>query len=191
MIHDFWVPAFRMKIDAVPGHQHAPSASRRTASGDYPVVCAELCGLGHSTMRQTAHVVEPQRRSTRGSQKLGQPRGGGGRRRRRRRRRGGRRQDALHAADRLRRLPHARRRRARPATTGPNLDKVLKGKDKAFIQQSIEDPNAEIATGFQAGIMPPNFGQTLQPAQIDALVKYLARGDASEGSAASRASTGR
>ena len=25
--------------------------------GDYPVVCAELCGLGHSTMRQTAHVL--------------------------------------------------------------------------------------------------------------------------------------
>ena len=57
VIHDFWVPAFRMKIDAVPGidtHLRV-TTSRRT--GDYAVVCAELCGLGHSTMRQTAHVV--------------------------------------------------------------------------------------------------------------------------------------
>ena len=30
-----------------------------------------------------------------------------------------------------------------------------------------------IADGYQAGVMPPNLGQTLQPAQIDALVKYL------------------
>jgi cytochrome c oxidase subunit II len=57
VIHDFWVPAFRMKIDAVPGidtHLRITTAKR---SGEYPVVCAELCGLGHAVMRQTAHVV--------------------------------------------------------------------------------------------------------------------------------------
>ena len=32
VLHDFWVPAFRMKIDAVPGHHHADSASRRPGS---------------------------------------------------------------------------------------------------------------------------------------------------------------
>ena len=58
-------------------------------------------------------------------------------------------------------------------TTGPDLDKVLKGKDAAFIKQSILNPDAEIAQGYQPGIMPPNFGDTLSPAQIDALVKYL------------------
>src|ERR671923_561396 len=56
VIHDFWVPAFRMKIDAVPGiDTHLRVTPSRL--GDYPVVCAELCGLGHSTMRQTAHVL--------------------------------------------------------------------------------------------------------------------------------------
>jgi cytochrome c oxidase subunit 2 len=59
VIHDFWVPEFRMKIDAVPGitthYRITP-----TRGGAYPVVCAELCGLGHSTMRQTAHVLAPQ-----------------------------------------------------------------------------------------------------------------------------------
>jgi cytochrome c oxidase subunit II len=56
VIHDFWVPAFREKIDAVPGINTSYGV-RTTRIGDYSVVCAELCGLGHSTMRQTAHVL--------------------------------------------------------------------------------------------------------------------------------------
>ena len=56
VIHDFWVPEFRQKIDAVPG---ITTKYRITPNrlGAYPVVCAELCGLGHSTMRQTVHVL--------------------------------------------------------------------------------------------------------------------------------------
>jgi cytochrome c oxidase subunit 2 len=57
VIHDFWVPAFRMKIDAVPGVDTELRVTP-TRVGQYPVVCAELCGLGHAAMRQTAHVVE-------------------------------------------------------------------------------------------------------------------------------------
>jgi cytochrome c oxidase subunit II len=56
VIHDFWVPAFREKIDAVPGIDTTYSV-RTTRVGDYQIICAELCGLGHSTMRQTAHVL--------------------------------------------------------------------------------------------------------------------------------------
>jgi len=58
VIHDFWVPAFRMKSDAVPGittHYRITPVRK----GSYAVVCAELCGLGHSTMRSTVHVVDP------------------------------------------------------------------------------------------------------------------------------------
>ena len=58
-------------------------------------------------------------------------------------------------------------------TTGPDLDKVLKGQDPAFIKESIIDPNKQIAPGYSGGIMPGNFGQTLSGAEIDALVKYL------------------
>src|SRR5262245_1253427 len=47
VIHDFWVPAFRVKVDAVPGiTTHIRVTPTRT--GSYPVVCAELCGLGHA-----------------------------------------------------------------------------------------------------------------------------------------------
>jgi cytochrome c oxidase subunit 2 len=59
VIHDFWVPAFRMKIDAVPGVVTKYRVNP-TRPGDYSVVCAELCGLGHSTMRQSAHVLTPE-----------------------------------------------------------------------------------------------------------------------------------
>ncbi len=60
VIHDFWVPEFRLKIDAVPGIT-TKYRINPTRPGDYDVVCAELCGLGHSTMRQTAHVLPPGR----------------------------------------------------------------------------------------------------------------------------------
>jgi mono/diheme cytochrome c family protein len=61
-------------------------------------------------------------------------------------------------------------------TVGPDLDDVLKGKDTAFIHQSIVDPNAVIASGYSAGVMPQTFGQQLSPKQIDDLVAFLASG---------------
>lgn len=58
-------------------------------------------------------------------------------------------------------------------TTGPNLDSVLKGMSAAQISQSISDPNAVITPGYPPNVMPQNFGQTLTPPQLAALVKYL------------------
>jgi cytochrome c oxidase subunit 2 len=56
VIHDFWVPEFRLKSDAVPGlTTHVRTTPTRV--GKYDVVCAELCGIGHSTMRQRVSVV--------------------------------------------------------------------------------------------------------------------------------------
>jgi cytochrome c oxidase subunit 2 len=58
VLHDFWVPVFRVKMDAVPGittHYRVTP----TRLGTYDVVCAELCGPGHSTMRSVVHVVPP------------------------------------------------------------------------------------------------------------------------------------
>jgi cytochrome c oxidase subunit 2 len=56
---------------------------------------------------------------------------------------------------------------------GPNLSDVLKDKDAAFIQQSIVDPNAEIAPGFQPNIMPQTYGSSLSPKEIADLVAFL------------------
>lgn len=58
VIHAFWIPAFRLQIDAVPGiTTHYMATPDRI--GSYPVVCNLLCGVGHSTMRSTIHVVPP------------------------------------------------------------------------------------------------------------------------------------
>ncbi|HEY6779376.1 MAG TPA: cytochrome c oxidase subunit II [Thermoleophilaceae bacterium] len=56
VLHDFWVPAFRLKTDAVPG---LTTTIRVTPDklGRFNVVCAELCGLGHATMRADVRVV--------------------------------------------------------------------------------------------------------------------------------------
>lgn len=59
---------------------------------------------------------------------------------------------------------------------GPNLDEALKGKSADFIKQSIVDPNAEIAQGFQPSIMPQSYGSDLTPKQLADLVAFLQKG---------------
>lgn len=60
-------------------------------------------------------------------------------------------------------------------TIGPNLDTELAGKDAAFIETSIVDPDAEIAKGFQAGIMPVDYGDVLTPEDLANLVAFLSQ----------------
>jgi cytochrome c oxidase subunit 2 len=57
VIHSFWVPAFGVKQDAVPGR---PTNIYLTATntGTFPGMCAELCGLGHTGMTTTAVVSD-------------------------------------------------------------------------------------------------------------------------------------
>jgi cytochrome c oxidase subunit 2 len=56
VLHSFWVPNFGQKMDAVPGIETSILVPP-TRTGEFEVVCAELCGLGHATMRAKARVV--------------------------------------------------------------------------------------------------------------------------------------
>jgi cytochrome c oxidase subunit 2 len=59
VVHSFWVPNFGQKMDAVPGIEtEIVVTPKRT--GEFTVVCTELCGLGHATMRGKARVVSEQ-----------------------------------------------------------------------------------------------------------------------------------
>jgi mono/diheme cytochrome c family protein len=58
-------------------------------------------------------------------------------------------------------------------TTGPDLDEVLPGQSAAMIHESLVDPNAIIAKGFPANVMPADYEQTLSPKELDDLVQYL------------------
>jgi cytochrome c oxidase subunit 2 len=180
VIHDFWVPDFRMKIDAVPGitTHYRITPKDPQAIGEHAIVCAELCGLGHAFMRSTVHVLsKPDFAKWVAKMTAAKPAGGGG----------GGGGATLTAADAKKIFVsgnadtgatacgscHTLADAGTTGQTGPDLDKVLKGKDAAFIKQSILDPNKQIAPGYQPNIMPPNFGDTLSPQQVDALVKYL------------------
>ncbi len=57
--------------------------------------------------------------------------------------------------------------------TGPDLDEVLPGQSATMIEESIVDPNAHIAKGYPANVMPPNFGTIITAQQLNQLVQYL------------------
>ncbi len=177
VIHDFWVPAFRMKIDAVPGETTHVRATTTDRLGTYPVVCAELCGLGHAVMRQSARVVPAaefdtwlaeQGKDAPGTDDPGE-------------------QGAPGAAAQVdgKKLftdtqpscasCHTLADAGSNSPIGPNLDDSLEDKDRAYIERAIVEPAADIASGFEDGIMPPNYDETLKPEEVDALVDYLVK----------------
>jgi mono/diheme cytochrome c family protein len=57
--------------------------------------------------------------------------------------------------------------------TGPNLNEVLPGQTAAMIEESIVDPNAHIAKGYPANVMPGNFKTIISSSEIEQLVQYL------------------
>jgi cytochrome c oxidase subunit II len=166
VLHDFWVPAFRIKMDAVPGIE---THYRITPSkpGTYPIVCAELCGLGHSAMRSTVRVVSPAafRKFIQDAGKPAAPAGASG-------------AELAAAGKKIFTAQgcggcHTLADAGTTANVGPELDKFLKGKDENFIRTSVVDPNKFVEKGFQKGVMPGNYGQTLSKSDLDALVAYL------------------
>ena len=58
VIHSFYVPAFRVKRDAVPG-RYSTAWFEATKTGTYDIFCAEYCGAEHSLMIGKIHVMEP------------------------------------------------------------------------------------------------------------------------------------
>lgn len=55
VLHDFYVPQFRAKMDLVPGIV-TYFWMKPTHTGSYEILCAELCGTGHHMMRGTVIV---------------------------------------------------------------------------------------------------------------------------------------
>jgi cytochrome c oxidase subunit II len=177
VLHSFWVPAFRLKSDAVPG---LTTIIRLTPDrvGRYEVVCAELCGLGHSTMRQFVRVlpaddfdgwIEDQVQEGGAGREAGESgesedEAGGG-------------QPAAAEGEQIFTAQgcgscHALAAAGASGTVGPDLGK-LENTDAAFVRESIVDPSAEVEQGFPDGVMPTDFGDKLSPEELDALVKYL------------------
>jgi cytochrome c oxidase subunit 2 len=57
---------------------------------------------------------------------------------------------------------------------GPDLRKIGGSKDKEYLRRSLIDPNADIAEGFDADMMPDTYGEDLSAKEMEMLVNYLA-----------------
>jgi cytochrome c oxidase subunit II len=173
VIHSFWVPEWRVKKDAVPGQRNSVVATP-DREGNFEIVCTELCGVGHATMRAPV-VVESQEDfdrwvSDQGGEAAGAaaPGGGAG-------------AGALAAEgqqifdDQGCSGCHTLAAAGATQTIGPDLDEVLPDRSPQEIEQSIVDPDAELSPGFNQGIMPDNFEDALSPDELDTLVRYLSQ----------------
>ena len=58
VIHSFYVPAFRVKADVVPG-KYTSAWFEATKTGEYHLFCAEYCGTSHAVMGGRIVVMEP------------------------------------------------------------------------------------------------------------------------------------
>jgi cytochrome c oxidase subunit 2 len=160
VIHAFWVPEWRLKQDVVPGTtQHVIVTPNEV--GTFPLVCTELCGIGHSTMRAQVEVLSREDYDAWVAEQQGAAQEGG----------------ATEGAAVFENAGcsgcHTLAAAGSTAQVGPDLDKVLVGRDAEFVRQSIVDPDAVVAEGYQPGVMPKDFGDRLSQEQLDGLVEYL------------------
>ena len=58
VIHNFCLPAMRIAQDAIPG-QIIPMWFKPIKTGTYEVICGQLCGVGHSSMKGSVVVDSP------------------------------------------------------------------------------------------------------------------------------------
>jgi cytochrome c oxidase subunit 2 len=162
------VPQFGQKQDAVPGIV-TKLVITPTKVGTYPIVCTELCGIGHAYMRSRAIVMTPKAFDNWISAQGKKVTAAGGQL--------GRTVFVNNGCGSC----HTLKRANAVGTVGPDLDKIGFYAKRAhkplqpFVRQSIVTPDAYIEKGYPAHVMPHNFGD-LPKNQLDALVQYLVQG---------------
>lgn len=157
VLHSYYVPAFRMKEDVVPGRT-TQQWFNSTVLGTYDVECAEYCGTRHSYMYSKINVLEKAEydawfesgKRTPGAadvtiskgQELYESNGCAG----------------CHSID-------------TPATlVGPSLMGIGDKYDATYLKNAILNPDKDVPAGFTAGIMPPF---AMSDSDIDEVVKYF------------------
>jgi cytochrome c oxidase subunit 2 len=163
VIHDFSIPAFRVKMDVVPGHYNT-MWFRPTVPGHYRLYCSQYCGTNHALMGGWITAMEPADYAA----WLSGSAGGG---------------DPLLAGEKLFTEKacitcHFSDGKGR----APSLNGVYGGKvlladgstvtaDDSYLRESILQPNAKIVAGFQP--LMPTFQGQLTEEQIVALSTYI------------------
>jgi cytochrome c oxidase subunit II len=162
VIHSFFVPAFRVKADVLPG-RYTSVWFRATKVGTYHLFCAEYCGTQHSGMVGEVVVMDPKdyqawaQSATDGSL-------------------------ASRGEKDFQQYGCAMCHRSDTQGRGPNLvglyghpvlldDGRTVMADETYIRESIMNPGAQIASGFK-NIMPTFQGQITEDEMV-ALVAYV------------------
>jgi cytochrome c oxidase subunit 2 len=182
VIHSFFVPALRIKMDALPG-RYTYTSFTATRPGRYEIFCAEYCGLGHSSMLGELVVMPPeefdrwigeQRRGAAVAQQDSIPSG-------ERVLEGG---DIVSEGQRLAGAQGCLKCHSVDGTPhiGPTwVDLYLREQklkdgntvlaDEAYLTKSMMDPAAQIVAGYQ-NVMPTYQGK-LSPPEVAAVVEYI------------------
>jgi cytochrome c oxidase subunit 2 len=164
VIHDFFVPAFRVKMDVVPGHYNT-MWFRPTKPGRYHFFCSQYCGTNHAIMGGWVTVMEP----TDYAAWLSGSSGGSS--------------NPVVAGEKLFaekacitcHVPDGTGRS--PSLNGVYGAQVLLADgstvtaDEAYIRESILQPNAKIVARYQP--LMPSFQGQLTEEQILALIAYI------------------
>jgi cytochrome c oxidase subunit 2 len=162
VIHSFFVPAFRMKQDVLPG-RYTVAWFHATKPGTYHLFCAEYCGTQHSGMIGSIVVMEPaQFEAWMGGGSTGPLSATG---------------EKIFAE-----LGCVTCHRTDTQGRGPNLQGVF-GKpvlledgrsvtaDENYLRESILDPGAKVVNGFKP--VMPTFQGLVSEEQLNALVAYV------------------
>jgi cytochrome c oxidase subunit 2 len=162
VIHSFYVPAFRMKQDVLPG-RYTVAWFRATKAGTYHLFCAEYCGTQHSGMIGSIVVMEP-------AQFEAWMSGGT--------------QGPLSATGEktFAELGCVTCHRADSQGRGPSLNGVFGSPvrledgrtvtaDENYIRESILDPGAKIVNGYKP--VMPTFQGLVSEDQLNGLVAYV------------------
>ena len=163
VIHDFFVPAFRIKADVLPG-RYVNIWFQSTKPGRYRIFCAEYCGTRHSGMTGEVIVMEPSEYQAWLS--------------------GGAAEGSLAStgAKLFQDLACNTCHRPDAQGRGPVLEGLF-GKtvllqngervtvDEAYVRESILTPAAKITAGFQP--VMPTFQGLVSEEQLLALIEYV------------------
>jgi cytochrome c oxidase subunit II len=166
-IHSFFVPAFRIKKDAVPGRYNT-AWFKATKTGTFHLFCAEYCGTEHSRMIGRVVVMEPDSYQTwlAGGPAPESPAKAG---------------EKLftelncitcHRPDSAGRGPVLNGIFGRPVALASGETVVA---DEAYIRESILNPSARVTAGYQP-VMPTYLGQVSEESllQVIAYIQSLA-----------------
>lgn len=162
VIHSFYIPAFRIKVDVLP-NRYVHTWFEATKPGVYHLFCSEYCGTGHAEMTGVVVAMEPQdyaawlHNRAEGSLALE-----------------GRKLFlkyqcvTCHSADALARGPVLE---GLYRTTVPLEGGGTTIADETYLRQSILDPDAMIVAGFQS-IMPTFEGQ-MSEEELILLIEFI------------------